>query len=210
MGTHPKQSNVVWTPELAYAVGLITTDGCLSPNGRNIDFTSKDWNLIETFKKCLHLTNKIGTKKNGHGQISFRVQFGNILFYRWLQEIGLTPRKSKILGPLAVPDEFFFDFLRGHLDGDGSIARYQDPVWKNSTRLYVRFMSASQKHMEWLKMKITELGGVNGFMQLHSEAYYLSFSKYEAITLLNKIYPRIDVPCLERKFVIAQEFLMPR
>ena len=31
-----------WTSELAYAVGLLTTDGSLSKDGRHIDLTSKD------------------------------------------------------------------------------------------------------------------------------------------------------------------------
>ena len=31
-----------WTPELAYIVGLITTDGCLSSDGRHLTFTSCD------------------------------------------------------------------------------------------------------------------------------------------------------------------------
>jgi len=44
-----------WTSELAYVIGLITTDGCLSPNGRHLTFTSCDKQLIETFKKCLEL-----------------------------------------------------------------------------------------------------------------------------------------------------------
>lgn len=59
----PRQREIVWTPELAYAVGLITTDGSLSSDGRHIDFTSNDKELINTFKKCLNLKNKIRKKK---------------------------------------------------------------------------------------------------------------------------------------------------
>ena len=33
----------------------------------------------------------------------------------------MTPEKSLTLGPLAIPDEYFPDFFRGCIDGDGSI-----------------------------------------------------------------------------------------
>lgn len=52
-----------WTPERAYAVGLIVTDGNLSGDGRHIILRSKDIEQIKNFKKCLGLKNKIGTTK---------------------------------------------------------------------------------------------------------------------------------------------------
>lgn len=41
----PKGKPVKWSPKIAYAVGLITTDGSLSKDGRHIDLTSKDRRL---------------------------------------------------------------------------------------------------------------------------------------------------------------------
>lgn len=49
-----------WSNELAYAVGLIATDGNLSKDGRHIELTSKDTEQLETFKRCLKLKNRIG------------------------------------------------------------------------------------------------------------------------------------------------------
>jgi len=34
--------STIWSKELAYVIGLLVTDGCLSKNGRHIDPTSKD------------------------------------------------------------------------------------------------------------------------------------------------------------------------
>ena len=34
--------DTTWSPELAYAIGLIASDGCLSSNGRHIVLVSKD------------------------------------------------------------------------------------------------------------------------------------------------------------------------
>ncbi len=44
-----------WTANLAYAVGLITTDGCLSKDGRHIDLTSKDLEQCELSKTKLNI-----------------------------------------------------------------------------------------------------------------------------------------------------------
>ncbi len=208
----PRQEEIIWTSDLAYAVGLITTDGCLSSDGRHLDFTSNDKDLIETFRKCLGINNKIGQKKNGpKTSVSWRVQFGDIALYNWLLDIGLMPNKSKRLRSLSIPDEFFFDFLRGHLDGDGSIKRYQDPIWPKSTRLYVVFLSASPRHLLWLKEKIEDLVGTSGSIRVGTRVYSLTFSKHDSIKLLNKVYPNAGVPRLKRKFDIAKEFLtMPR
>jgi hypothetical protein len=47
--------------------------------------------------------------------------------------IGLTPAKSLTLGPLSVPDEYFADFFRGCIDGDGTMLVYTDRTSAMST-----------------------------------------------------------------------------
>jgi len=149
---------MIWTADLAYVVGLTTTDGSLSKDGRHIDFTSKDKELIEIFAKILKLKNKIGSKYRGedHSNFCYRIQFGNVEFYRWLLKIGLTTNKSKILGSLKISRKYLADFLRGHLDGDGYTSSFYDSKWKNSYRLYTSFMSASLPHIVWLRETINK------------------------------------------------------
>ena len=124
--TKVKTKALNWTPNLAYVVGLLTTDGCLSNNGRHIIMRSSEIEQLKTFNQCLGINNKIGDTTSPDEVISHRVQFGDVDFYKWLMSIGLMPNKSKILGEIKVPDEFFIDFLRGHLDGDGSITTFLD------------------------------------------------------------------------------------
>ncbi|MBI2506613.1 MAG: hypothetical protein HYW00_00525 [Candidatus Colwellbacteria bacterium] len=207
---HPKQKEVVWTPQLAYAVGLITTDGCLYPDGRHLAFVSSDKDLIKTFKECLVLKNRIVKKRSGYTKQlnSFVIQFGNVTLYRWLIKIGLMPNKSNQLGSLEIPDEFFFDFARGLLDGDGSIRKYYDPIYPKSLRLYVSFTGASLPHLLWLKKKINKLTDTTGFVRKSTRAYRLTFSKKDSINLLNRIYYKSDLPCLNRKYIIAKDFIL--
>lgn len=207
-GPAPRRESVQWNPALAYAVGLLTTDGNLSPDGRHIDFTSKDVALIETFKQCLNLTNRITIKFSGLGVMAHHVQFGDVVLYQWLLDIGLMPNKSKIIGALSIPDAFFFDFLRGHLDGDGTIKNFSDPVYPNSERLYVSFCSASRIHLEWLQGRIENLLSIDGFLQDGNRESTLTFAKQDSIRLLRAMYHSSDIPCLKRKYSRAKKFLV--
>lgn len=204
----PRIKQITWSSDFAYVVGLITTDGNLSSDGRHFDFTSNDVELIETFKNCLNIKNRIVKKKSSYTNrySSFRIQFGNITLYKFLLEVGLMPNKSKKLGSLKIPNEFFFDFLRGHLDGDGSIKKYFDPVYKNSRRLYVDFLSASLPHILWIQERIKESLNINGFIRKR-RANTLTYGKKDSILLLNRIYYKNDLPQLNRKFEIAKEFI---
>ena len=179
---------IEWSPEFAYAIGLLVTDGSLSKDGRHINFSYKDLELIETFMACLQLKNKISRKASGSVKEKkyYQVQFGDVNFYRFLLGIGLTPAKSKTIAVIDVPDEYFFDFLRGHFDGDGSCYSYFDPRWKNSYMFYLTFASASKKHIDWLRLKIIKLAGVYGHLVggKSKVCYELRFAKGESLQLL--------------------------
>lgn len=195
--------STIWRPELAYTVGLITTDGCLYKDGRHINLTSKDLQLIDTFKNCLGLQNKVGKKKGGFATETwaYNLQFGSVDFYDFLINIGLTPAKSKTLGAIDVPKEYFSDFLRGVFDGDGSFFSYYDPRWRSSFMFYLVFISASKKHISWLRNKISEYYGVKGHgaHQSYRRAYQLKYAKKEATKIIQAMYHNPSVPCLERK-----------
>lgn len=207
-----------WTPNLAYVIGLLATDGCLSPDGRHIIFTSKDIEQIGNVRLILRLHNKIGFTRNPQSE-AYRLTFGDVQMYDWLVGIGLTSNKSLTIGPLKIPDEYFMDFLRGHLDGDGSITTYTDsyntyidPKYVYE-RIWLRFISASQSHVIWLKDRISAITGING--RLHktkpnhvgNPMYILKFAKKNSLALLSKIYYSEALPCLTRKKSIYLDFL---
>ncbi|MDP2651744.1 MAG: hypothetical protein Q8O94_01265, partial [bacterium] len=164
-GPKPKRREVVWSPKLAYAIGLIATDGCLSNDGRHLFFVSKDIEQIKNLKKALGLKVKIGIHRAGarmKNRLYHRVQWGDVFFYNFLLGIGLMPNKSRVLGVLSIPDEYFYDFLRGSFDGDGSFYSYFDPRWKSSFMYYVSITSASSSHIDWLRETLRRLLGVDG------------------------------------------------
>lgn len=204
-----KLTEFQWTADLAYVVGLMTTDGTLSPDGRHLTFTSKDRDQVELVKNLLSLSNKItintGTFKPS--QTYWRIQFGNVALYKWFVGIGLMSNKSKVLDAVQVPDCYFFDFLRGHLDGDGTIRAYNDPRYPNSRRLYTVFYAASRFHLEWLQSTINRLINIEGYIAPGTRIWRLTFAKTKSLKLLPRLCYRPDLPCLQRKRERFAKFL---
>lgn len=201
VGVKPKgKVEIKWSPKFAYAIGLLTSDGCLSGDGRHIDFTSKDLQQIKNFLNCLNIKNKIGRKSSGFSnKMYFRTQFSDKLFFNFLLTIGLSPAKSKILKNLKVPSEYFFDFLRGMFDGDGSIYAYWDPRWRSSYMFYVQFASASIDFLEWTERQVFKLGSVHGKMKRSGHVYQLVYAKGGSMVLLENMYYNGKLVCLKRK-----------
>ena len=201
----PKPKKIIsekWTANLAYAVGLIATDGCLSSDGLLIDLTSKDREQLLNFSKCVGVNFNIGKKWNQKGDECLRIQFKNRIFYDFLLSIGLTPKKSLTISKLAVPDKYFFDFLRGSFDGDGYFYSYWDPRWRSSHMFYLTFSSASIKHISWLRKKINSFLLIQGHIsksKREGSIYSLRYAKYEAIEIIKKMYYTHKVICLSRK-----------
>ena len=210
-GPKPKRLvDVQWRPELAYAIGLLVSDGSLSKNGRHIDFTSKDVALIKVFQSCLgisHIT--IGTKKSGssHKKQYYRVQFGDVHFHQWLRDIGVTPDKSKTVAAVTIPDIFFFDFVRGIFDGDGTIYQSIDNRWKNSTVISLGFASGSEAFLKWLKKRLTESLEVTGFISQGARVNQLRYGKSDTVKIYSAMYHDSNCPKLDRKFAKMQKIL---
>ena len=193
--------NTVWNHRLAYATGLLATDGCLSKDGRHISLTTKDKEQAENFRKCLSLAVKIGLKGRGYTKEKnyYHIQFGDVLFYRFLKSIGLTSAKSKTISSLTIPNRFYFDFLRGVFDGDGYTYSYWDHRWKNSFMFYTGFTSASLHFLKWIQETLQRELNVKGYMTSYRNWYQLKYAKGESLLLLRKIYSNKQGFYLSRK-----------
>ena len=201
-GPKPKgQVRVTWSSEFAYAIGLLTADGCLLNDGRHIDFTSKDYEQVATFKKCLKLETKISIKYSGIGNRYYRVQFSDVLFREFLMSIGLTPAKSKTIESVLIPDKYFGDFLRGYFDGDGTSYSFYDSVFPKSYRFYVSFISASPRFIQWLQEKIQTMIEIKGHFSrtLGKDYIQLKYAKKEAMIICDYMYDNKEGPFLKRK-----------
>lgn len=179
--------------DLWYLTGLIATDGNLSSDGRHIELTSKDLNHLERLRVVLSISSRVGRKSNGaRTGTSFRLQIGDKQLYGFFSEVGLVPKKSLQLGALRIPPEHFRDFLRGVIDGDGSINTWVHST--NKTRQWaLRVYSASPVFASWLKAKVESRFGVVGRAHVEQRAgrnplYIIKFGKLAARVILGECY----------------------
>lgn len=192
---------IEWSSNFAYAIGLLVTDGNLSKDGRHLDFTSKDIDQLKNFMKCLGIKVKIGTKVSGFtGKKTTHIQFGDVNLYKFLLTIGIGPNKTKTIAKLKIPQKYFFDFLRGHFDGDGTFYSYWDPRWHSSFMFYTEFISASKKHLEWIRDENFKILKIKGHITNGGKStLQLKYAKKESLKLLAKMYYSNKIICLNRK-----------
>jgi len=198
---------IKWTPKLAYAIGLFTADGCLSSDGRHLEFCSKDREQVVNFKQCLRLENKTTKKARAKEEVKkyYRVQFSNVRLYRFMESIGLKPAKSKILLKVDVPSGFFADFLRGLFDGDGTFGAFRHPE-SQYPQLRLRFASASKQFIRWLQQEINKRLNTSGFIENGIRDENLVYGKSDSLKLLNYMYYSPNILFLSRKFQKAKPY----
>ena len=203
--------DLTWTAKLAYVIGVITTDGNLSPDGRHINITSKDYEMVVSIRKLLKLKNKIGKKARGGSQAKIYsvLQFGDINFYEFLLSIGLMPAKSKTLKALSIPRTYFVDFLRGCIDGDGSIGAFKHPE-SRFPQIRVRLVSASPSFLMWMLHSVQTVLRIKGgyvYKNKNSSVSTLSFGKEDSRKIISLMYYEKSVPALARKRKRARALL---
>ena len=210
MGYRKSKIKLIWNNNFAYVIGVIATDGNLSPDLRHLHITSKDYEMMENCKKCLGIKNKIGKKARGSEKEKkyYVLQFGDKNFFEFLLNLGLTPKKSKTISELKIPHKYFPHFFRGCIDGDGSISISTHPE-SRYPQYKLRLCSASKIFLEWILKSSRKLFRVKGgsiSKTDKSSVYTLTFGKNDTITILKVIYSK-NVICLSRKKKIALQIL---
>jgi hypothetical protein len=210
-----------WTPRLAYAVGLIATDGCLANDGRHIAFVSKDEDQMRTLLSLVGRAHiRYRRFESEFGGWAFRGQFSYAALYRWLLTVGLMPAKSLVLGGIDVTDDQLMPVVRGLLDGDGTVytlihhpTRRTRPEYRYE-RLWTYFNSGSRKHVEWLQARLAYALGVSGYIEklkrkgYENPIYRLKYGNRASRVLLAAIYADESVPRLHRKWLKWNDYLV--
>lgn len=213
-----------WSPDFAYVVGLITADGNLRQGGNEVKLYSTDHELIENYCWALGLRpddiepdlwndpNAMPIhviqegryqRQNARYKFQYGVVFSDYAYRARLEEIGLTPNKSNTLQSLAVPDEYFRDFLRGLFDGDGCwhVAR------RNKPYILAMIVSGSSTFRDWLLTTIRNSAKIEGGT---ISGINITWHRGPAERLGEFLYYRPDLLSLTRKRNIWIEWMQNR
>lgn len=141
-----------WSCQMAYVLGLIITDGCISKTG-TVALSMNDKDLLEKVKKAMGSQHKITLSR--HQKSLYCFHFTREGLAKKLNELGVIPRKSLTVKLPEVPQKYLPDFIRGVFDGDGSI--YYD-TRSPEFPIRTKFVSSSPSFIYALEQKLQELG----------------------------------------------------
>jgi hypothetical protein len=111
---------VSWSANLAYFVGLMLADGNVMDKGA-ISFVGKDRCLVEFVQGFIAPDSPIRVEHIKTGGIAYRWSIWSTELRDRFAGLGIHPRKSKTMDMPDIPAQFIWDFIRGVLDGDGSV-----------------------------------------------------------------------------------------
>lgn len=169
--------------------------------------------MIEVYRRILQTNAPVYLRqpKNRRNPI-YSVRIRDCAYRAFLENVGLMPAKAKRLKALNIPDNVFPDFLRGCIDGDGSVyvPVFKQAVYKNGDRrlLVVHLYSSSFPFLEWVGKTVARLARLRSNVNESQQGYgCLAYTGRKAIALLHWIYYASDLPCLTRKRDVFEGYL---
>jgi hypothetical protein len=114
----------VWSKEMAWTVGFIAADGCVSKKGYNyrlsIKINPKDEEVLNNIKNFLECNKKLYYRRCFHKVRnnffdSVTLDINSKIILEDLFNIGIHPRKSLTLKYPSIPKEYANHFARGFL-----------------------------------------------------------------------------------------------
>jgi hypothetical protein len=186
----------VWSPATAYALGVILTDGSVATTDAGYDshylaLEAKDREMVEIVREVLkHPKPLLHTRRK-----YWKLHACSKKLVTRLLELGITPAKSLTVQMPPVPDEFLPHFLRGVVDGDGSIN-----MPPHSFQLTIN--SASHAFLSELAKRLRFKGSLFecGKGKRKNPLYRLAYSGAEAMRLCEWMYAESEGLRLSRKY----------
>lgn len=192
-----------WNRENAYWFGIILADGNISQDLRAFEITLKDKEHVERFKRDIQSEHKIGIKKV-NGEEYYRISIKDKTFVNDLYKKGIVPNKSNTDFFLPeVPDEFFGDFLRGIIDGDGY---YYYRSNNDSIHIHISCGFHCQIYATTLHKKIIDMYKVKVSIKPQRTCFDIVIYKRDTIRIINEIYKDTDL-YLQRKYERIKPYL---
>lgn len=185
------------SPEKAYWLGVMYSDGYISKNkytnkfGIGISIKDKEW--LEKFKKFLNYSGEIKSyrvRESGYKPNAeyVRLLIGNNKIVADLEKWGVVEHKSKKLSRLPQID-FLDDFIRGYIDGDGSLRKDYPCFQISGTKNFLQSIA------DYLKIDYR--------LYQDKAVYTLRYNTKESEYLEKRLY-KDSVIYLQRKYNIAQ------
>lgn len=183
-----------WSDALAWMTGIIWSDGCLF--GNTIEICSKDTQLIELAARLISSDCVMPKNRGAASRLIFTCP--NVA--KRFRLIGLTECKSLTIAWPEIPTRYEAAFVRGVLDGDGSVQIRKSRPGQQSPDLSVFFYGASELFRDCMLLWLAQNEIRAKHRISHGRVWEISIRHQESLRRLNAlIYSAADAPCLLRK-----------
>ncbi|MFL5657302.1 MAG: LAGLIDADG family homing endonuclease [Ktedonobacteraceae bacterium] len=184
-----------WSDDLAWLLGLIWSDGCLK--GDSVEIVSKDRDLIEAIVTLIGQEEGVKKRKDAE---AWYVCFTSQEVADWLRSLGLTVAKSFSATFPALPPAYEAAFVRGLIDGDGSVDLSSRRPGQQVADLRVRLVGASPAMRDGFSRWLAQYGIPYTASHSHDRVWQVTVTKQESLRVLYRLlYPTPEVSALARK-----------
>jgi len=185
----------------AYLLGCIYADGNISWNTKKgyysmtITASEKDKEHLEKLRSLISSTKPLVYSSKTR---SYRLIANSKILCRKLMEYGLTPKKSLTIEFPNIPSEQFKHFLRGVIDGDGSVFYFNR---KRSPYFEIRIYSGSRLFCDSLVNHIKSNFNIEtNIKRIGKNVFEARYTCSRGKKLANFIYSNANI-FLERKYL---------
>ncbi|MDE2231883.1 MAG: hypothetical protein KGJ95_07470 [Candidatus Omnitrophica bacterium] len=194
------------TPEMAYVLGFIYSDGNLGNQLNQFSISQKEPEILYKIRDLMDSEHKITRQVK---QELYTLTIGNKVMINDLLALGLTPNKSLDAKFPVLPNDLYRHFIRGYFDGDGSIFM-SDNAWR------VNFTSGSRHFLSDLEEALRTYAGCSQrpvyVSSLTKECKLVYLNKSDLEKLYNFLYDGLTVAkgiLLNRKYDLFKERKSP-
>lgn len=205
MGRPPKSVDFfrVWSPEMAYVLGYWWADGCMRikrvTGAHEVSIASNDLEHLEVMANLIGASYHL--RKVSLLSQTYVISFCSKEMYYDLLQHGGTPRKSRIIEFPYIPEELLPHFVRGVVDGDGTLS------W-NAGKPILQIYSGSEQFLQGITYAVENATGIpSPTPHMTRTTLNIKWSTIRAKCLVAWLYVEHQGLALERKSAIASQFL---
>lgn len=201
--------------KMAYLIGFIQSDGTMEESTRNrgkikIELQTSDSNILEKMKTFLLTINVYSSLSSRTRNTNFKKGYSsttltiyNLEFRNFMKKyIPVGKKAFNVEPPLDLDDCCVKHYIRGLIDGDGSIGFLKDG------RPFISLFSVNKKIIDFCEeyfFKLTKFHR-NLTPNTRDNGYNLMYSNEEAQTIIRDLYENSEI-YLDRKYNNAMEAL---
>lgn len=198
---------IIDTTEKAYWLGFLAADGCNYQREHNasilINIHQQDIEQLIKFKKFCETDAEIITYITSMGFSNntpmCKIVLNSKKMSNDLAEKGVVPKKSLILKPPKIDNQFYLPFILGYFDGDGSL--YKASQYNN----YSFSLQGTKEILTWIcEVLSIDLPLEQRKLTEKNEYYIRCGGTNKPYNILKQLYNSCNVH-LERKYQIFKE-----